>query len=67
MIAYFRIKNNEITGMSRYPYEEEEGCETIEKEVTKEKFSMGVDIFVYENGKIKEVPPPEYDDDGNKI
>jgi len=59
MIVYFRIKNNNIVGISRYPYQEEAGFFTVEQEFEKEKFSVGAEMFKYENGIIKEVPIPE--------
>lgn len=67
MIAYFNIKDGSINGMSKYPFEQVEGYIVIEKEIPEQKFRMGTDIFVYENGTIKEVPPPQYDEQGNKL
>lgn len=61
MKVYFAIKENKIIGMSKFPYENTDFV-VIEKEIEKEKFSLGVDIFVFENNTIKEVPPPVFDD-----
>lgn len=61
MKVYFNIKDGVINGLSRFPFEVSKGFTIIEKEITEEKFKMGVDIFVFENGKINEVPPPEVD------
>lgn len=59
MKVYFAIKENKIIGMSKFPYENADFV-VIEKEIEKEKFSIGVDIFAFENNNIKEVPAPEY-------
>lgn len=67
MIVYFRVKDKVLVGMSKYPYEEQDGFITVEKDIEPEKFSMGTDIFVYKYNDIKEVPPPTYDEEGNKL
>ena len=67
MTVYFRLKDKVIVGMSKYPYEDEEGYFTVEKDIEPEKFSVGVDLFVYKYNDIKEVPPPTYDKEGNKL
>lgn len=67
MKAYFRISNNKIVGISQFSYEEQNGFITIEKELTEEEFDIAADIFVFENGKIKQVEQSRYDEQGNKI